>query len=58
MKKTDHEIVLEPIDRSNYRKLFRMQLRPEQVTFVTPPRWTLARCYVKLFGDEFEHCRI
>ncbi len=55
MKKTDHEIVLEPIDRSNYRKLFRMQLRPEQITFVTPPRWTLARCYVKQFGDEFEH---
>jgi len=55
MKKTDHEVVLEPIDRSNYRRLFRMQLRPEQVTFVTPPRWTLARCYVKQFGDEFEH---
>jgi diamine N-acetyltransferase len=55
MKKTDHEVVLEPIDRSNYRKLFNMQLRPEQIPFVTPPRWTLARCYVRLFGDRFEH---
>jgi diamine N-acetyltransferase len=55
MKKTDHEIILEPIDRGNFFKLFTMQLRPEQTTFVTPPRWTLARCYVRLFGDEFEH---
>ena len=55
MKKTDHKIILEPIDRSNFLKLFRMELRPEQVTFVTPPRWTLARCYVRLFGDNFEH---
>jgi diamine N-acetyltransferase len=49
------EITLVPIDRSNYRKLFNMQLRNEQITFVTPPRWTLARCYVRQFGDEFEH---
>ena len=55
MKKTDQKVVLEPIDRSNFMKLFNMQLRPEQTRFVTPPRWTLARCYVKLFGDNFEH---
>jgi diamine N-acetyltransferase len=55
MKKTDQKVVLEPIDRNNFRKLFNMQLRNEQVTFVTPPRWTLARCYVRLFGDNFEH---
>ena len=55
MKKTDQKVVLEPIDRNNFRKLFNMQLRNEQITFVTPPRWTLARCYVRLFGDEFEH---
>jgi diamine N-acetyltransferase len=47
--------VLEPIDRSNHKKLFHMQLRDDQVTFVTPPRWTLARCYVKFFGEDFEH---
>jgi diamine N-acetyltransferase len=55
MKKIDHEITLEPIDRNNFRKLFNMQLLPEQITYVTPPRWTLARCYVRLFGDNFEH---
>jgi diamine N-acetyltransferase len=55
MKATNLEVVLEPIDRGNYRALFAMQLRPEQASFVTPPRWTLARCYVRLFGDEFEH---
>src|SRR5260370_11102864 len=55
MTRTNPEIVLEAVDRRNYRKLFPMQLRPEQTTFVTPPRWTLARCYVRQFGDEFEH---
>jgi diamine N-acetyltransferase len=44
-----------PIDRGNYRALFRMQLRPGQESFVSPPRWTLARCYVRIFGDNFEH---
>ena len=55
MKPADREVVLEPVDRRNYRKLITMQLRPEQARFVTPPRWTLARCYVRLFGDSFEH---
>jgi len=55
MKKTDHKIVLEPVVRSNFHKLFHMQLLPDQVSFVTPPRWTLARCHVRLFGDTFEH---
>ena len=48
-------LALVPIDRGNYRALFRMQLRPGQESFVTPPRWTLARCYVRIFGDNFEH---
>ncbi len=55
MKSAESKIVLEPIDRANYRALFRMQLRPGQESFVTPPRWTLARCYVRMFGDSFEH---
>ena len=58
MKPADLEVVLEPVDRRNYRKLFTMQLRPEQTSFVTPPRWTLARCYVRLFGDHSSICRI
>jgi len=49
------EITLEPVDRNNYRELFHMRLRPEQTSFVTAPRWTLARCYVRQFGDNFEH---
>ncbi|HVA77896.1 MAG TPA: GNAT family N-acetyltransferase [Candidatus Binataceae bacterium] len=55
MKSTDLEITLVPVDRENYRALFRMQLKPGQEFFVTPPRWTLARCYVRMFGDNFEH---
>jgi len=55
MTANDLKVVLEPIDRSNFMKLFNMQLRPEQTKFVTPPRWTLARCYVRFFGDNFEH---
>jgi diamine N-acetyltransferase len=55
MKQTDREIMLEPIGRGNFHQLFNMQLLPGQHTFVTPPRWTLARCYVRLFGDSFEH---
>ncbi len=55
MKTNGLKVILEPIDRSNFLKLFNMQLRPEQGTFVTPPRWTLARCYVRFFGDNFEH---
>jgi len=55
MKTKDQKVILDPVDRSNFMKLFNMQLRPEQITYVTPPRWTLARCYVKFFGDNFEH---
>src|SRR5579885_1848263 len=49
------EILLVPIDRSNYRAMWRLKLKPEQQTFVSPPAWSLARCYVRAFGDEFEH---
>ena len=55
MKTNDLKVILEPIERGNFLKLFNMQLRPEQTKFVTPPRWTLARCYVRFFGDNFEH---
>jgi diamine N-acetyltransferase len=33
----------------------RLQLKPEQQGFVSPPAWSLARCHVRFFGDEFEH---
>jgi len=35
-----------------------MQLKPEQQAFVSPPAWSLARCYVKTLGDDFEHLPI
>ena len=49
------QITLTPIDRSNYRALWRLQLKPEQRTFVSPPAWSVTRCYVKAFGEEYEH---
>ena len=48
-------ITLAPIDRSNYRAMWRLSLKPEQQGFVSPPAWSLARCYVKVFGEGFEH---
>ena len=35
--------------------MVRLQLNPEQQGFVSPPAWSLARCFVRFFGDEFEH---
>ena len=49
------QITLIPIDRSNYRALWRLQLKPEQRSFVSPPAWSVTRCYVKAFGEEYEH---
>jgi diamine N-acetyltransferase len=49
------QVVLIPIDRTNYRAMWRLQLKPEQQSFVSPPAWSLARCYVKALGDEYEH---
>jgi len=49
------QVVLKPTDRSNWRTMVRLQLKPEQQTFVSPPAWSLARCHVWFFGDEFDH---
>jgi diamine N-acetyltransferase len=49
------EIALVQIDRSNHRAMWRLKLKPEQQTFVSPPAWSLARCYVRALGDEYEH---
>jgi diamine N-acetyltransferase len=48
-------LVLKSIDRSNWRTMVALQLKPEQQGFVSPPAWSLARCHVRFFGDEFEH---
>jgi len=52
---TNMDIVLKPADRSNWRAMVRLQLKSGQEGFVSPPAWSLARCYVRFFGDEFEH---
>jgi len=52
---TNMDVVLKPADRSNWRTMVRLQLKPEQQNFVSPPAWSLARCLVRFFGDEFEH---
>ena len=49
------QVVLKPVDRSNWRAMVRLQVKPEQQTFVSPPAWSLARCHVRFFGDDFEH---
>jgi diamine N-acetyltransferase len=49
------DLVLRLVDRSNWRTMVRLQLNPEQQGFVSPPASSIARCYVRFFGDNFEH---
>ena len=49
------DVVLKQADRNNWRTMVRLQLKPEQQGFVSPPAWSLARCHLRFFGDEFEH---
>jgi diamine N-acetyltransferase len=43
------------VDRTNARAMVLLELKPEQRSWVSSPGWSLARCYVKFFGDNFEH---
>lgn len=43
------------VDRANARAMVQLDLTPEQRAWVSGPAWSLARCYVKFFGDNFEH---
>jgi hypothetical protein len=43
------------IDRTNVRPMVRLELKREQRPWVSGPAWSLARCYVEFFGDNFEH---
>lgn len=49
------DVILKMVDRSNWREMVQLELRPEQQGFVSPPAWSLARCYIRFFGDQFEH---
>ena len=46
---------LEPVDRDNWRAMVRLNLRPGQEHFVSPPSWSLARAYVRGYGDKYEY---
>jgi diamine N-acetyltransferase len=43
------------VDRTNARAMALLELTPKQRGWVSGPAWSLARCYVKFFGDSFEH---
>lgn len=43
------------VDRTNARVMVALELTNEQRTWVSGPAWSLARCYVKFFGENFEH---
>jgi diamine N-acetyltransferase len=43
------------VDRGNARAMVLLELTLEQRLWVSSPGWSLARCYVKFYGDNFEH---
>lgn len=49
------KLVFQPIDRSNYRAMLALKVRPGQETFVASPAKSLAVCYARAFGEEFDH---
>src|SRR5882724_12909190 len=46
---------LESADRSNWREMVELKLRDEQEIFVAPPVKSLAMCYVRAWGDEYDY---
>ncbi|MGH7948330.1 MAG: GNAT family N-acetyltransferase [Candidatus Binataceae bacterium] len=48
-------VALKPVDRSNWKAMIQLRTRAEQETFVASPLLSLAGCYVKRYGDEFEY---
>jgi diamine N-acetyltransferase len=49
------KVQLKPVDRDNWRAMARLSLRPEQEHFVSAPAWSLAGCYVRKYGDNYEY---
>ena len=49
------QVQLKPVDRDNWRAMVRLTLRPGQEHFVSPPAWSLAGCYVRKYGDQYEY---
>lgn len=50
----DH-LRLVAVDRGNWLVMRALKLKPEQETFVSAPVVSLARCYIRIFGDRFEY---
>ncbi|MGH7865697.1 MAG: GNAT family N-acetyltransferase [Candidatus Binataceae bacterium] len=48
-------MTLKPVDRSNWKAMIQLRTRPDQETFVAPALLSLAGCYVKRYGAEFEY---
>jgi diamine N-acetyltransferase len=46
---------LKPVDRDNWRAMVRLTTRPGQEHFVSSPAWSLAGCYVRKYGDNYEY---
>ena len=52
---SESKVRLRPVDRENWRAMVRLNLRPGQEHFVSPPSWSIARCYVRGYGDKFDY---
>ena len=48
-------IVFRPLDRANFQAMLKLKVHPEQATFVAPPSKSIAICYTRAFGDDFDH---
>lgn len=48
-------VELRPLDRSNFRAMLALKVRPGQEVFVAPPAKSIAASYVRQYGDQFEY---
>jgi len=49
------QVELRPLDRSNVMAMLALRVRPEQERFVASPAKSIAACYVREYGDNFEY---
>jgi diamine N-acetyltransferase len=55
MSASQVKVRLKPVDRDNWRAMVRLNLRPGQEHFVSPPSWSLSRAYARGYGDRYEY---
>src|SRR5258706_12136126 len=48
-------VQLKPVNRDNWRAMVRITTRPGQEHFVSTPAWSIAGCYVRKYGDQYEY---